>query len=127
MPKRSAGSAVMNARAGGGWSLPQVLGFGRTGGPPSRRSRTCHSPAPLTGRVPHRTSPRMLSQGVSVQSPGQSRRVVFGGPQDAELERLLALGARPADVGQTGNESWHVLADPEGNEFCLLRRRIKPV
>ena len=34
--------------------------------------------------------------------------------QDAELERLLALGARPADVGQTGTENWHVLADPEG-------------
>jgi hypothetical protein len=47
--------------------------------------------------------------------------------QDAELERLLAAGARPADVGQTGNESWHVLADPEGNEFCLLRRRVPPV
>ncbi|WP_433399066.1 VOC family protein [Streptomyces sp. CA-146814] len=44
--------------------------------------------------------------------------------QDAELERLLALGARTADVGQTGEESWHVLADPEGNEFCLLRARI---
>jgi len=44
--------------------------------------------------------------------------------QDAELERLLALGARPADVGQTGDESWHVLQDPEGNEFCLLRRRL---
>jgi catechol 2,3-dioxygenase-like lactoylglutathione lyase family enzyme len=47
--------------------------------------------------------------------------------QDAELERLLAAGARPADVGQTGAESWHVLADPEGNEFCLLRRRVDPV
>ena len=47
--------------------------------------------------------------------------------QAAELERLLALGARPADVGQTGAESWHVLADPEGNEFCLLRRRVAPV
>ncbi|MFI8100381.1 VOC family protein [Streptomyces sp. NPDC086023] len=47
--------------------------------------------------------------------------------QDAELERLLALGARPVDVGQTGSESWHVLADPEGNEFCLLRTRLKPV
>jgi catechol 2,3-dioxygenase-like lactoylglutathione lyase family enzyme len=46
--------------------------------------------------------------------------------QAAELERLLALGARPADVGQTGAESWHVLADPEGNEFCLLRRRVAP-
>jgi catechol 2,3-dioxygenase-like lactoylglutathione lyase family enzyme len=47
--------------------------------------------------------------------------------QDAELERLLALGARAADVGQTGTESWHVLADPEGNEFCLLRARLQPV
>jgi hypothetical protein len=44
--------------------------------------------------------------------------------QDAELERLLALGARPANIGQTGNESWHTLQDPEGNEFCLLRRRL---
>ena len=47
--------------------------------------------------------------------------------QDAELERLLSLGARKADVGQSGDESWHVLADPEGNEFCLLRRRLDPV
>jgi catechol 2,3-dioxygenase-like lactoylglutathione lyase family enzyme len=47
--------------------------------------------------------------------------------QDAELERLLAAGAVPADIGQTGEESWHVLADPEGNEFCLLRRRLPPV
>ncbi|OLF10310.1 glyoxalase [Actinophytocola xinjiangensis] len=47
--------------------------------------------------------------------------------QDAELERLLAAGARPVDVGQTGDEPWHVLADPEGNEFCLLRTRVEPV
>jgi catechol 2,3-dioxygenase-like lactoylglutathione lyase family enzyme len=47
--------------------------------------------------------------------------------QDAELERLLALGARPADVGQTGDEDWHVLADPEGNEFCLLKTRLDPL
>jgi hypothetical protein len=44
--------------------------------------------------------------------------------QDDELQRLLDLGARPADVGQTGEESWHVLQDPEGNEFCLLRKRV---
>ncbi len=43
--------------------------------------------------------------------------------QQAELERLLALGARFADVGQTGEEQWHVLLDPEGNEFCLLSPR----
>ncbi|GGT46259.1 VOC family protein [Streptomyces purpureus] len=47
--------------------------------------------------------------------------------QGAELERLLALGAKPVDVGQTGTENWHVLADPEGNEFCLLHARIQPV
>ena len=44
--------------------------------------------------------------------------------QAAELDRLLAIGARFADVGQTGEETWHVLADPEGNEFCLLRRQL---
>ena len=47
--------------------------------------------------------------------------------QDAELERLLGLGARPADIGQTGDEPWHVLADPEGNEFCLLQARVAPL
>ena len=47
--------------------------------------------------------------------------------QDAELERLLELGAVRADVGQTGDEGWHVLADPEGNEFCLLKRRLDPL
>ncbi|QRP50954.1 VOC family protein [Amycolatopsis sp. FDAARGOS 1241] len=44
--------------------------------------------------------------------------------QDAELERLLKLGARPADFGQTGEEPWHVLADPEGNVFCLRQARL---
>jgi catechol 2,3-dioxygenase-like lactoylglutathione lyase family enzyme len=47
--------------------------------------------------------------------------------QADELERLLSLGARPADIGQTGDESWHVLSDPEGNEFCLLRSRLDPL
>jgi catechol 2,3-dioxygenase-like lactoylglutathione lyase family enzyme len=47
--------------------------------------------------------------------------------QNAELERLLQLGARLADIGQTGEESWHVLADPEGNEFCLLKARLNPL
>ena len=42
--------------------------------------------------------------------------------QDAEVERLLALGATRADVGQ-GEQTWVVLADPEGNEFCILSAR----
>ncbi|MFG3258348.1 VOC family protein [Streptomyces sp. NPDC048172] len=41
--------------------------------------------------------------------------------REAEIERVLALGARRVDVGQTGEESWTVLADPEGNEFCVVR------
>src|SRR3712207_3414579 len=44
-----------------------------------------------------------------------------GSDQATELERLLAHGARRADVGQTPDVTWIVLADPEGNEFCLLR------
>jgi predicted enzyme related to lactoylglutathione lyase len=41
--------------------------------------------------------------------------------RDVEIERLLSLGASRVDVGQTGEESWDVLADPEGNEFCVVR------
>jgi Glyoxalase-like domain len=44
-----------------------------------------------------------------------------------ELARLVELGARPADVGQGPDVSWVVLADPEGNEFCLLSRSIQDV
>jgi hypothetical protein len=43
-----------------------------------------------------------------------------GSDQHTELRRLLALGARRIDVGQSADVSWLVLADPEGNEFCLL-------
>ena len=45
-----------------------------------------------------------------------------GAHQAAEVERLLALGAVPADIGQ-GDVPWTVLADPEGNEFCVLSPR----
>jgi predicted enzyme related to lactoylglutathione lyase len=41
--------------------------------------------------------------------------------RDQEIDRLIALGARRVDIGQTGAESWTVLADPEGNEFCVVR------
>jgi hypothetical protein len=49
----------------------------------------------------------------------------FDSDQGAELERLLGLGATRVDVGQ-GEQRWHVLADPEGNEFCLLRSVVDP-
>jgi predicted enzyme related to lactoylglutathione lyase len=41
--------------------------------------------------------------------------------RDAEINRLIALGASRVDIGQRGDESWTVLADPEGNEFCVIR------
>jgi hypothetical protein len=46
--------------------------------------------------------------------------------QDAEVERIIALGATRADIGQ-GDVSWVVLADPEGNELCVLRSRVEPL
>lgn len=39
--------------------------------------------------------------------------------RDAEVTRLLDLGATRADIGQ-GDQTWVVLHDPEGNEFCVL-------
>ena len=42
--------------------------------------------------------------------------------QEAEVERLVDMGARPVDIGQH-DVSWVVLADPEGNEFCVLASR----
>jgi hypothetical protein len=41
--------------------------------------------------------------------------------QDAEVQRLMGMGATKVDVGQGPEVSWVVLADPEGNEFCILR------
>jgi len=41
----------------------------------------------------------------------------------AGTNRLLALGATHVDIGQ-GEQTWYVLADPEGNEFCLLRPTV---
>jgi Glyoxalase-like domain len=45
-----------------------------------------------------------------------------GGDQQAEVERLLALGATRLDIGQ-GDVDWVVMADPDGNEFCVLTPR----
>jgi hypothetical protein len=41
--------------------------------------------------------------------------------QEAEVARAIGLGARRVDIGQDATVSWVVLADPEGNEFCILR------
>ncbi|MFL6024610.1 MAG: VOC family protein [Marmoricola sp.] len=75
----------------------------------------------------------------AIQSPDGGTKISWGGPPfraktgknrwhldlvaddlDAEVERLLALGARHADIGQ-GETAWVVLSDPDGNEFCVAR------
>lgn len=45
-----------------------------------------------------------------------------GDSQRSEVNRLLDLGADHVDIGQ-GDQTWVVLADPEGNEFCVLTPR----
>lgn len=80
----------------------------------------------------------------AIQSPNGGSKISWGGPpvnpkleknrlhldlappadgdQDAEVERLIALGAKRIDIGQ-GDVPWEVLADPDGNEFCVLPPR----
>jgi hypothetical protein len=76
-------------------------------------------------------APTLVFGRVPDPTPGKLRLHIDLNPtdrdQDAEPARLLHLGATPADVGQTGDEGWHVLADPAGNEFCLLPTRLDPM
>ena len=80
-------------------------------------------PPPAAGRG----AVSVLLQSVTDPTPGNNRAhpdlVPVDGDTDAEVGRLLALGARRADVGQPGDEHLVVLADPEDNEFCVLRGR----
>jgi hypothetical protein len=65
--------------------------------------------------------PGLIFVPVEETERGKNRLHLDFRPDDQQVEvaRLLALGARHADVGQ-GQPSWVVLADPEGNEFCVL-------
>ncbi len=70
-------------------------------------------------------APTVWLQGSGTPRHGKNRLhldLVSDGDPAAEVDRLVGLGARPADVGQTGDEGFTVLADPEGNEFCVLHR-----
>ncbi|BAL86442.1 hypothetical protein AMIS_12220 [Actinoplanes missouriensis 431] len=68
--------------------------------------------------------PGLLFTPVSDPKRGKNRLHIDLRPddQEAEVERLVGMGARPVDIGQ-GNPGWVVLADPEGNEFCVLGAR----
>jgi len=77
---------------------------------------------PAAGSPEDGVSPDLLFIRVPESKSGKNRLHIDLRPDDqtVELARLLALGARRVDIGQ-GEASWVVLADPEGNEFCLLR------
>src|SRR3954447_9963931 len=106
----------------------EVLGYERVGTEDDRAGEI-GPPGP----EPKGVVPTILFAPVSEPTPGKLRLHLdlnaTDRDQDAELERLLALGATRVDVGQgplTDTMTWHVLADPEGNEFCLLRSRVAP-
>jgi predicted enzyme related to lactoylglutathione lyase len=83
-------------------------------------------------------------QETSVRSPLGGPKISWGGPplppktgkcrqhfdlaprahgdQQAEVDRLISLGATRVDIGQ-GEVSWVVMADPDGHEFCVLTPR----
>lgn len=65
--------------------------------------------------------PGLLFEPVESTKAGKNRLHLDLRPDDQqnEVARLLSLGARHVDIGQ-GRQSWVVLADPEGNEFCVL-------
>jgi catechol 2,3-dioxygenase-like lactoylglutathione lyase family enzyme len=83
-------------------------------------------------------------QETAIRSPHGGPKIAWGGPplmpktgkyrmhfdvappvdsdQQAEVDRLVSLGATPIDIGQ-GQVSWVVMADPDGHEFCVLTPR----
>jgi hypothetical protein len=86
------------------------------------------------GQVEKGPVPTLVFAPVADPTPGKLRLHLdlnaTDRDQDAELARLLALGATPVDVGQgplSETMTWHVLADPEGNEFCLLASTVTPL
>ena len=68
--------------------------------------------------------PGIMFEPVQEHKHSKNRLHLDFRPQDqgAEVEQLIALGASRLDIGQ-GDVSWVVLADPEGNEFCVLQER----
>jgi catechol 2,3-dioxygenase-like lactoylglutathione lyase family enzyme len=77
---------------------------------------------PPEGSPEDGVSPDLLFVKVSDAKRGKNRLHLDLRPADqaAEVARLEGLGARRVDIGQ-GEQTWVVLADPEGNELCVLR------
>jgi catechol 2,3-dioxygenase-like lactoylglutathione lyase family enzyme len=82
---------------------------------------------PPAGSPEDGVAPDLLFLRVPEEKSGKNRLHLDLRPADqaAEVARLEGLGARRVDVGQGTEVSWVVLADPDGNEFCVLRA-LKP-
>jgi hypothetical protein len=78
---------------------------------------------PLAGSPEDGVAPDLLFLKVPEAKSGKNRLHLDLRPQEqlVEVQRLERLGARRVDVGQKEDVSWIVLADPEGNEFCVLK------
>ncbi len=96
-----------------GWEIRNLDATGADIGPPSGSWPTIE-----IGRVPEKKA---------VKNRLHFDLRADGCTQSDELRRLLDLGAQRIDVGQTSDSTWVVLADPEGNEFCLLSRSVQEV
>jgi predicted enzyme related to lactoylglutathione lyase len=77
---------------------------------------------PPEGSPEDGVAPDLLFLRVPDPTPGKNRLHLDLRPQDQaeEVRRLTTLGAEPASIGQPEDAPWVVLADPEGNEFCVL-------
>lgn len=78
----------------------------------------------------HQVPPGMVFVPVEHEKSGKNRLhwdfvPHTGDDRDAEIARLVELGATVVDVGQPEDATWTVLADPDGNEFCVLSARAK--
>jgi hypothetical protein len=73
------------------------------------------------------SGPAVLFVKVPDEKAGKNRIHFDLNPDDqsAEVERALSLGATHVEIGQSRDPdvTWKVLADPEGNEFCILTPR----
>ncbi|GHE30797.1 lactoylglutathione lyase [Streptosporangium violaceochromogenes] len=95
-----------------------ALGWRRTHEQPDEVALEPPAGTPEDGVVPD-----LLFLRVPEGKRGKNRLHLDLRPKDqaAEVARLEGLGARRVDVGQGGDVSWVVMADPDGNEFCVLR------
>jgi hypothetical protein len=96
----------------------QALGWRRTFNEPDE---VCIEPP--EGSREDGVVPDLLFLRVPETKAAKNRLHIDLRPEDqtAEVERLEQLGAKRADVGQRGDATWIVMADPQGNEFCVLR------